>query len=425
MKKAAFYTNRVLSQIASQIAALSACYMRIVKENAKTTLLYIRLSSKQLLISLAKNISAFSILIRDFYLELEKTLVSFAAYVLEIAWAARSLFVLFLIEAALIFFGLKYKILLILAFLFLALLIFSAITMRNKIRAEDIKEDAKKEDFAEIHPRVSLCMLWSLRVFLFVFPIILSICWYRTGGLTTLTFLEINNINPVLSSVDKNTEKTKENYNDATTATTANIATMATMATPIQKIDSRIVIDGLPNDWELKNSIYIEDKKADLTNLRGVISPQNAEWIDIKSYRLLVSGDFLYVLLELFSDLRISDPETGTVAYEIQLTEMPSHKASINFTCSYILGEGCDWYVYQDEWKHQLNAEKIMAGFKNNFVEIRVPLEDVRTLIEKEIYVKICSKRNVEIKKEGENNVAITFYRMGDWDIYDYTKLEI
>jgi len=197
----------------------------------------------------------------------------------------------------------------------------------------------------------------------------------------------------------------------------------ATPAPPPTATPRAIAVDGSPEDWVGIKDIRIQDQEGDLTQLVGVSNSQAAKWIDFKSVRVTEQNGYLYILLELFGDVRPDDSETRTVAYNVSLRGLPKFESLPQLGCYYVITKGIDWYVYDGTTRH-LDSQHVKAAYKNNFVELGLPLEEIRAWFPGPAYMNYMSARNVNEPDTGQRgDRLISSYRIGDWSPDAYTQV--
>jgi hypothetical protein len=183
-----------------------------------------------------------------------------------------------------------------------------------------------------------------------------------------------------------------------------------------------LIVDGLPDDWVQYDYKEIIDQEFDLVNLQGVADPQSPRWIDIKSVRVLIQDNFLYILIELFGNIRPNDPNTGIIGYSVYLTDVPNHKANKVIGLMYVIKNGIEYYFYDGKISI-LDNNNIQAAYMNNYVELALPLNDIQAKIPNPVFFSYGSSRNIGYDDSITDGPKVTQYRIGDWDPTSYTLI--
>ena len=198
-------------------------------------------------------------------------------------------------------------------------------------------------------------------------------------------------------------------------------ATPIPVSTRTSKPTYTISVDGSPSDWQSADVIYIPDAEGNLVDLDGVNDPQAAKWIDVKDVRVLTQGEYLYVLMEMYADIRPNDPDTGLTGYAISLMSKADQQATPIISLHYVVMQGFDWLMYDGNRNVRQDPAQVRVAYQGRYVEIGLPLSEIRQVLPKSVYMNYYTSRNVQFNADQFPHVFS--YRQGNWNYFAFTQV--
>lgn len=167
-------------------------------------------------------------------------------------------------------------------------------------------------------------------------------------------------------------------------------------ALPTSRTESPVIpniLGGPTRNWPGTQTIVMQERLHDVYNVKD---PQKVTWLDLVSVRVISQDGFLYALMEVLSDVRPVDPETGDSAYFISLHPKSDWQSSPSLTMSYVPQKGTDCYVYNGSEVVAVDSAQARAGHQGRFIEMRFPLQVIRQILPAAAYIHYEAVQKVE-----------------------------